>query len=77
MATIYDRDGVVFLNGEEFSLKIDGGRKIYIKTKEDSQYSWIGHYCPDHYTLDMKKNYLSNLYQMILAKKKQEHEQNI
>jgi hypothetical protein len=71
MVNITERDGIVILEGEEFDLKVDNNRKIYIKKKEDRVYQGIGSELQVGYTSEEKKKYLYNLYLMLKEKKKE------
>jgi len=68
MAKIYDKDGVVFLEGTLVDLKIDGARRIYIKVKEKNLYTYTGHECPEDLKIMEKKEFLSKLNSMIESK---------
>lgn len=72
MVKITEKDGVITLDGEEFSLKIDKSRKIYIKKINENNFSYIDHDTEIGMSSDDKKRYLYGLYRLIDSKSRQE-----
>jgi len=62
MVVINERDGIFTLEGEEFSIKIDNNRKIYVKKKNENKFNSIGSELDIGYTAEEKKKYIYNLY---------------
>lgn len=68
MVNITEKDGIVTLHGEDFELKIDNNRQVYVKKNDEKNFSSVGE-IEKGYNLDMKKKYLYNLYQRIMEKR--------
>ena len=76
MVDIYDRDGIAHLNADDYSMKIDNNRYVYIKNKNDSIYRSLDtgfddKRLPEGMKMDSKKRYLRKLYDQIEYEKKQ------
>lgn len=62
------------LESDDFDLKVDNNRIIYVKKKTDSSFKSIGSEIPRGYTTEEKKKFIYSLYQMVLARKSELHE---
>lgn len=70
MVNITEEDGIFILEGNDFNLKIDNNRKIYVKKKLEKKYESIGIELDVGYNSQEKKKYLYNLYVILIEQKK-------
>jgi len=68
MAEINEVDGVITMEGNRFSMKVDKSRKIYVKDKDKDSYSYIDFKTPEGMTSGEKKKFLYEIYRRIEAK---------
>jgi len=64
-----DNNGNIILEGEQFDLKIDANRIIYVKKKGDSTFKSTDSVVEVGYSSKEKEKFLYNLYQMINQRK--------
>ena len=62
MVNIQEKDGIFILDGENFDLKIDNNRIVYVKKKGDKHFNSIDVKLDVGYTSEEKKRYLYNFY---------------
>lgn len=74
MVNIFEKDGIFTLIGEDFDIKIDNNRKIYVKKKNVKNYENIGSEIPLGYTSEEKKKFIYNLYNMMRERKNEINE---
>jgi hypothetical protein len=72
MVDIVDKDGVVTLVAEDYELKIDKSRTIYVKPKNKNSFTSIGHEIPPGLSSEEKKRVLYELYTRIEAKRREQ-----
>ena len=62
-----ESDGDIILDGENFSLKVDKNRKIYLKNNmiQNPSYTYLNFDMPINMSADMKKQYLMTHYKEI------------
>ena len=70
----YENGANIVLHGENYDLKVDGNRIIYVKTKKSSIFKSINHDMPYGLDRQQKKRFLVRLYQNMEARLKQEKE---
>jgi len=71
MPDIKEKDGVVILESSDFDMKIDKSRKIYVKRKDQNNFSYTGHDTPEGMSSIEKKKVLYDIYRHIQSKIKQ------
>ena len=64
-----DGNGNIILEGEQFDLKIDANRIIYVKNKGDFTFKNTDSVVEIGYSSKEKEKFLYNLYQMINQRK--------
>jgi len=74
MVSIHEKEGSIILESDDFDLKIDNNRKIYVKDKGSNIFNYINQDLPRGYISQEKKKYIYNLYLLIL-KRREEMEQ--
>jgi hypothetical protein len=72
MPDIREKNGAIILESDEFDLKVDKSRKIYIKRRDVLNFTYIGHDIPIGYTSDEKKKMLYEIYRRVDSKLKEE-----
>jgi len=75
MSEVFDDGSNIVLKGDNYDLKIDSNRIIYVKKKNDTIYSSINHEIPYGYDRDSKKRFLIKLYEHMEARLQQEQQQ--
>lgn len=68
MVNIIEKDGIILLDSEEFDMKIDNNRIIYVKNKKEKFYRSIDDELEIGMTSHEKKKYLHELYTLMIRK---------
>lgn len=71
MAVPYNQNGNVYLDGDNFDLKIDVNRIVYFKRKDEDTYTSAGIEVPRGYKLADKEKYLHIFYEKLRDKERQ------
>ena len=73
---IYEEGTNVILEADDYNLKVDSNRIIYIKRKDSTIYKSIENAeTPHGYDKNMKKRYLYDFWRRIEARREQENEE--
>lgn len=68
MVEIREKDGVFSLDGQEFDVKIDNNRRIYVRKKGKKSFEGVGEITIG-YTYEEKKKFLYNFYNALMERK--------
>jgi hypothetical protein len=69
VAKFREDNGNIYLDGDDFDLKIDVNRMVYIKNKDETYFSSIEVEIPTGYKRPEKERYLAILYEKIRDKR--------
>jgi len=75
MVDIIEDGTNIVLRGDNYDLKIDSNRIIYVKPKKSTIFKSINHETPYGLDRDSKKRFLVQLYEQMEYRLKQEQEQ--